>query len=101
MRTWFLRCGWLEGLSLLVLFFYAMPMKYWAGNPLPVRVVGSAHGVLFMVYVAMAFILHDREKWPNRTLIAALVLSSVPFGTWIFERKFIPSRAGSSDPQSG
>jgi integral membrane protein len=90
MRKAFLITGWIEGVSLLVLFFYAMPMKYLAYDPLPVRIVGSAHGGLFLAYLGLAFMLYDREKWPPRTLILALILSSVPFGTWVFERKFIP-----------
>jgi integral membrane protein len=100
MRKWFVRVGWIEGMSLLALFFYAMPMKYLAGDPLPVRMVGSAHGGLFIAYVALAFVLYDREKWSPKILMAALVLSSVPFGTWIFERKFMPSPTGSSSPRS-
>ncbi len=100
MRKWFVTVGWVEGLSLLALFLYAMPMKYLAGDPLPVRIVGSAHGALFMAYVALAFLLYDREKWSPRVLMAALVLSSVPFGTWIFERKIMPSPEGSSSPRS-
>lgn len=100
MRNWFVRVGWIEGLSLLALFAYAMPMKYLAGDPLPVRIIGSAHGGLFMAYVALAFILYDREKWSARVLVAALILSSVPFGTWIFERKFMPLPEGSSSRRS-
>jgi integral membrane protein len=100
MRKWFVTVGWIEGVSLLALFLYAMPMKYLAGDPLPVRIVGSAHGALFLAYVALALLLFDREKWSPRTLVAALILSSVPFGTWIFERKIMPSPAGSSVPQS-
>ena len=100
MRTWFVRVGWIEGLSLLALFGYAMPMKYLAGDPFPVRVIGSAHGALFLAYIALAFILYDREKWSAKVLISAWILSSVPFGTWIFEKKVMPSPEGSSSRRS-
>ncbi|KKJ79704.1 putative membrane protein YdzA, partial [Bacillus subtilis] len=36
--------GFIEGMSLLILLFIAMPLKYWAGLPLAVTIVGSVHG---------------------------------------------------------
>ncbi|HTO03360.1 MAG TPA: DUF3817 domain-containing protein, partial [Opitutus sp.] len=39
--------GWWEGVSFLVLLGIAMPLKYLAGEPAAVRVVGMAHGILF------------------------------------------------------
>ncbi|HUP40604.1 MAG TPA: DUF3817 domain-containing protein [Vicinamibacterales bacterium] len=36
-----------EGWSYLVLLFIAMPLKYAAGMPLAVRIVGSVHGFLY------------------------------------------------------
>ena len=38
-----------EGVSFLVLLGVAMPLKYLAGWPLAVRVVGMAHGILFIL----------------------------------------------------
>jgi integral membrane protein len=38
----------LEGISFLVLLGIAMPLKYMAGIPEPVTVIGWAHGVLFV-----------------------------------------------------
>lgn len=36
--------GFIEGMSLLVLLFIAMPLKYWAHHPLAVTIAGSIHG---------------------------------------------------------
>ena len=80
--------GWCEGISLLTLFCYAMPMKYIWGDPHMVRIVGSIHGGLFLAYVALAFALSDRENWSKKKLLTAFVLSTLPFGTFIFDRKF-------------
>lgn len=41
--------GFIEGMSLLILLFIAMPLKYWAGLPLAVTIVGSVHGGLFIL----------------------------------------------------
>ena len=42
-----------EGISFLTLLFVAMPMKYFMGMPEVVRVVGSIHGGLFLLYVGL------------------------------------------------
>ena len=80
--------GFAEGTSLLLLFGIAMPVKYLFHEPLPVRVVGSIHGFLFIAYVIVATILASREKWSTQTLLTAYVLSTLPFGTFVFESKF-------------
>ena len=43
--------GTAEALSLLILLFIAMPLKYMMDMPQMVRVVGMVHGVLFILYV--------------------------------------------------
>ena len=45
----------LEGSSFLVLLFIAMPLKYLADQPLAVRIVGSIHGLLFVIFMAALF----------------------------------------------
>lgn len=42
--------GLLEGLSFLVLLFIAMPLKYMAGEPMAVKIVGMTHGVYLFFY---------------------------------------------------
>jgi integral membrane protein len=81
--------GKIEGLSLLALLFVAMPIKYMAGEPIYVRYVGMAHGILFLDYVFLAFLVAAREQWSKTTLIICLILSCVPFGTFYFERKYL------------
>lgn len=81
--------GWLEGISLLALFFYAMPLKYLYGEPAMVRLVGSVHGGLFLAYLVVAFAMSDKYSWGSKKLLLAVILSSVPFGTFIFERKYL------------
>ena len=43
----------LEGTSFVVLLFIAMPLKYLADLPLAVRIVGSVHGALFLMFLAV------------------------------------------------
>lgn len=75
-----------EGLSFVVLLFVAMPLKYWAGLPLAVRVVGSLHGLLFVAFLFALFRVTVERAWPLRRWLSALVSSIVPFGTFVFDR---------------
>ncbi len=58
---WLIVAGLIEGCSTLVLFFVAMPMKYYADIPEAVSVVGMIHGVLFIWLVLMF--------WFGRTIV--------------------------------
>ncbi len=84
--------GRIEGTSLLLLFFFAMPLKYLMGQPEAVRWIGMIHGLLFILYVSMAFAVASELKWTKRTLLLCLVLSSVPFGTFYFEHRYLTLR---------
>lgn len=87
MHNLFRTTGWLEGLSYLLLLFVAMPLKYVWGDPSWVRVVGMAHGLLFLAYVGLAFALYDREDWSMKKLGLAVLASLLPFGPFVFEAK--------------
>lgn len=76
-----------EGLSYVALLFAAMPLKYFAGLPLAVRIVGSIHGALF-VWLAWATwrVIRARGKplaFGARVAIAALI----PFGTFVLDER--------------
>ena len=75
-----------EGTSFLVLLCIAMPMKYFMGMPLAVRVVGSIHGLLFLLYVGQLIRLRSTYQWDNWFSIQAFVASILPFGTFLFDK---------------
>ena len=50
----------LEALSFVILLLIAMPIKYILGNPELVRVVGMAHGILFVLYILGAFLFKKK-----------------------------------------
>ncbi len=83
-----------EGLSFVLLLFVAMPLKYWAGLPLAVRVVGSVHGLLFVAFVFALFRVAVEREWPARRWGLALLSSLVPFGTFAFDRSLKRELAG-------
>lgn len=75
----------LEGISLLALLFFAMPMKYIYHYDIYVRYIGMAHGVLFIAYVFGAIYLKFEEDWGVKKTIVVLLGSVVPFGTFYVE----------------
>lgn len=77
-----------EGISLIILLFFAMPLKYIWDLPMAVSVVGMAHGILFLAYVVLAFILNSELNWSLKTLAGVLVASLIPFGTLYMEKKY-------------
>jgi integral membrane protein len=81
-----LKIGVAEGVSFLVLLFIAMPLKYIAGMPTAVRIVGMLHGILFIGYVVALFQATRTYKWSNKKAGIAFGLSFLPFGTFFLDR---------------
>jgi integral membrane protein len=75
-----------EGISFLTLLCIAMPMKYFIGMPEVVRVVGSIHGGLFLLYVGLLTAIHFRQRWPIMFSLYAFVASIIPFGTFVLDK---------------
>jgi integral membrane protein len=69
----------------LALLGVAMPLKYFAGLPLAVRIVGSIHGGLFLLFCAA--LLHATLAARFRIGHVAMLFASslVPFGTFIMD----------------
>lgn len=78
-----------EGISFLVLLFIAMPLKYFFGLPMAVKVVGWAHGALFIAYWVAAVPLFTKLKWEAERIIGLGLASVLPFGTFVLERKWL------------
>ena len=78
--------AFLEGLSFVLLLFVAMPLKYYAGLPLAVRVLGSLHGLLFLAFCWALARAAIACEWPFRRSLLAFVSSLLPFGTFVFDR---------------
>ena len=79
--------GIAEGISLLILLAIAMPLKYLAGKPEAVRIVGWIHGVLFIVFMMGVWIVYKEYRWPFTKVIVAFLAAFFPFGTFIFDRQ--------------
>lgn len=77
--------GILEGLSFIILLAIAMPLKYLAGRPEMVSIVGMAHGVLFVLYIFLSVQAKFQYRWTWKKMFLLWIASVVPFGTFYAE----------------
>lgn len=89
MKKIFRIVSFLEGVSYLLLLFIATPVKYFGGDESYVKMLGMPHGILFMVYIILAFMLKSEEKWDAKTVRTILLASIIPFGTFYIDRKYL------------
>jgi integral membrane protein len=75
----------LEGVSFLLLLGVAMPLKYFAGLPEAVFVVGLAHGLLFLLFLAALAVAARAKRWSAPLVLLALAASVTPFGTILLD----------------
>lgn len=79
--------GHVEAISFLLLLGIAMPLKYVAGMPQAVKVVGWAHGVLF-VALGMALLRTMLvAKWSLGRGALVFAAAFVPFGPFLLDRR--------------
>lgn len=74
-----------EGISYLLLLLIAMPLKYMYGMPEAVRLVGSIHGGLFVIFMALLIAVYLRQTMTLKQCAAAFVASVLPFGAFVFD----------------
>ncbi len=78
-----------EGASLILLLFVAMPLKYYAGIPEAVKVIGPLHGILFLIFVVLLFSHAAKRDLSIVKTLVGLVASVIPFGTFVFKAKVL------------
>jgi len=76
-----------EGVSFLVLLLVAMPLKYFAGMPMAVKVAGWVHGVLFMALCAALLWTMIAARWPIGRGALVFVAALLPFGPFVLDRR--------------
>lgn len=77
--------AYVVGTLLIVLVCVAMPLKYFAGMPQMVSVVGVAHGWLYAVLLITAYMLGRKAGWPLWRLIVIALAGTVPFLSFVAE----------------
>lgn len=82
--------SYLEGFSLLLLVFVAVPLKYFWLNPTLVKALGPIHGVLFLWFILSTLSVAVERKWAfQQTTWKILLACIIPFGTFYIDRHFL------------
>jgi len=84
----------IEGISLIVLVFIAVPLKYIWHQPWLVQNIGMVHGLAFILYVFTVIQTKVELGWNTGKTILALLLSVVPFGTFYVAARMLPQMTG-------
>jgi len=82
--------AFVEGISTLVLFGIAMPLKYFAGMPMAVRIVGSLHGALFVALIVMLLLAIRKVPISPAAAVLGMFAAIVPGGPFLFDRQLAP-----------
>ncbi len=86
---WLRILGLLEGISLLVLVFVAVPVKYLGGNPTLVQAIGPVHGAIFLLFLLNALSVGIEHKWKFDTVWRVVLACFIPFGTFYIDNKIL------------
>ena len=75
-----------EGISCIVLFFIAMPLKYIWGMNTAVRIAGGLHGFLFCWACLVLLIVHLDRKWDLAHSVKYFIAIIPPGGMFLTEK---------------
>ena len=82
--------AFLEGISLLVLVFITVPMKYFFHNPAGSKMIGPIHGALFLLFLFNTLSVGVEQNWKFKTTTWKVILACfIPFGTFYIDKKIL------------
>jgi integral membrane protein len=82
--------AFLEGISLLILMFIAVPYKYLWQNPSLVKSIGPIHGGLFLFFIFETLRVGVEQHWKFQETTWKVILAClVPFGTFYIDYKIL------------
>lgn len=82
--------GFLEGISLLVLVFIAVPLKYILHNPELSKLLGPVHGAIFLLFLLNTASVGIEQNWKFKTTTWKILAACfIPFGTFYIDRKIL------------
>ncbi|MBK1828881.1 DUF3817 domain-containing protein [Haloferula rosea] len=85
--------GKIEGISFLLLLGIAMPLKYGMGIDMAVKIVGWAHGALFILLGLLVLLALLEKVLPFKHAVLMMVASLLPFGPFVIDRRLAEDEA--------
>ena len=78
--------AFIEGISYVVLLAIAMPLKYAAGMPQAVRITGSVHGALFVLFCLLLLQAFLSARWKFSFAANVFASAVIPLGTFFMDK---------------
>lgn len=78
-----------EGTSLLLLLFIAVPLKRLLDIPEAVSIVGPIHGALFILFNILLLVAIFKHDLKVKHALLGFIASVIPFGGYIFKAKIL------------
>ena len=85
MKLTFRIAAFLEGISYILLMTFGLYFKYQLNDDTYVKLLGMPHGILFILYIVLAFLLRKKENWNFIEFAIILFASLVPLGTFYID----------------
>jgi integral membrane protein len=89
MKTIFRIIALLEGVSYILLMTVGLYFKYQLDDPTYVKLLGMPHGILFISYIILSFLIKEDENWDNKDFGIIMLASILPFGTFYIDWKYL------------
>jgi len=81
--------AYVVGVGLVILVCIGVPLKYLANIDAVVAVVGPLHGFLYIVYLLTVLDLATRLRWHLVRIILVMAAGTIPFLSFVGERKTV------------
>jgi integral membrane protein len=78
--------AYITGVVLIVLCFAGIPLQLAAHNNVIVSDVGTLHGILYLIYLVVAYLLTRRLRLAIGPTLLVLLAGTIPVLTFVVER---------------
>jgi integral membrane protein len=78
--------AYVTGVVLIILCFVGIPLQVAAHNAVVANDVGTLHGILYIIYIVVAYLLTRQLRLPVGPTVLVLLAGTIPVLTFVVER---------------
>lgn len=75
----------LDGLSFVILLYFAIYEKRILGDETAVRIPGMVHGVIFTGFLVFLYLTMEKRQWPIKRAGLVFLCALIPFAPFFLE----------------
>ena len=75
----------LDGISFVILLYFAIYEKRILGDATAVRIPGMIHGIIFTIFLVVLYLTMEKRKWPLKRAALVFLCSLIPFAPFFLE----------------